>query len=158
MLDYCRSDVDILRQACLKFRELLMSATGERIEVVNEKGKKEKTWIGAVDPFDSVTIASVCMNVFRTKFLEEEWKVKLEGNDDWIPSKLIDGKLYVLRGNEWILETQLTGEKVTETEFVRTPIAKIPPSGYNDQYSKESIQWLEWVACTKKSQNSARFK
>ncbi|XP_060564754.1 uncharacterized protein LOC132723964 [Ruditapes philippinarum] len=149
MLDYCRSDVDILRQACLKFRELLMSATGERIEVVNEKGKKEKTWVGAVDPFDSVTIASVCMNVFRTKFLEEEWKVKLEGRDDWIPSKLIDGKLYVLRENEWILKTKLTGEKVSETEFVRTPIAKIPPNGYNDQYSEASIQWLEWVAYTK---------
>ena len=29
---------------------------------------------------------------------------------------------------------------------MRTPIAKIPPSGYNDQYSKASIQWLEWMA------------
>ena len=100
MLEYCRSDVDILRQACLKFRELLMTATGKQIEVRNKKGKKEKKWVGAVDPFDSVTIASVCMNVFRTKFLEEEWKVKLEGSDEWVPSKLIDGKLYVLRGNE----------------------------------------------------------
>ena len=27
MLQYCRSDVDILRQACLTFRDLLMSAT-----------------------------------------------------------------------------------------------------------------------------------
>ena len=149
MLEYCRSDVDILRQACLKFRELLMTATGKQIEVRNKKGKTEKKWVGAVDPFDSVTIASVCMNVFRTKFLEEEWKVKLEGGDEWVPSKLIDGKLYVLRGNEWILETKLEGEKVSEKEFVRTPIAKIPPSGYNDQYSKASIQWLEWMARTK---------
>ena len=30
---------------------------------------------------------------------------------------------------------------------MRTPIAKIPPSGYNDQYSKALIQWLEWRAC-----------
>ena len=30
MLQYCRSDVDILRQACLTFRELLMSSTGEQ--------------------------------------------------------------------------------------------------------------------------------
>lgn len=141
MLDYCRSDVDILRQACLKFRGLLMSATGERIEVVNAKGKKEKTWVGAVDPFDSVTIAFVCMNVFRTKFLEEDWKVKLEGSDDWIPSKLIDGRLYVQRKNEWILDSELEDEKVSEKEFVRTPIAKIPPSGYNDQFSEASIQW-----------------
>ena len=50
MLQYCRSDVDILRQACLTFRELLMSATGEQKEIVNDKGKKEMKWFGAVDP------------------------------------------------------------------------------------------------------------
>ncbi|XP_053373006.1 uncharacterized protein LOC128546475 [Mercenaria mercenaria] len=33
MLEYCRSDVDILRQACLKFRELLMNATDSVIYV-----------------------------------------------------------------------------------------------------------------------------
>ena len=32
-------------------------------------------------------------------------------------------------------------------EFVRSPIAKIPPGGYKmDQYSKSSIQYLEWVS------------
>ena len=59
MLQYCRSDVDILRQACLTFSELLMSAMGELKEIVNDKGKKEIKWFGAVDPFDSVTKASV---------------------------------------------------------------------------------------------------
>ena len=146
MLDYCRSDVDILRQACLTFRELLMGATGQQVEIINEKNKKEMKWVGAVDPFDSVTIASVCMNVFRTKFIEEEWIVKLEGRHTWIPAKMIDQKLYVLWQKEWIHETDLVGIKVSEKKFVRTPIAKIPPSGYNDQYSKASIQWLEWRA------------
>ena len=47
---------------------------------------------------------------------------------------------------EWIHETKLVDEKVSVKEIVRTPIAKIPPSGYNDQYSKASIQWLEWMA------------
>ena len=65
MLHYCRSDVDNLRQACLTFRELLMSAMGELKEIVNDKGKKEMKWFGAVDPFDSVSIASVCMNMFQ---------------------------------------------------------------------------------------------
>ena len=82
ILEYCRSDVDILRQACLKFRHLLMNATGEEKEVINGKGKTEKRWFGAVDPFDSVTIASVCMNVFRSKFLEETWKVQLYDTDE----------------------------------------------------------------------------
>ena len=61
-----------------------MSATGVQREVINDKGKKEMKWFGAVDPFDSVTIASVCMNVFRTKFIEEEWRVKLEGKNKWM--------------------------------------------------------------------------
>ena len=65
MLDYCRSEIEILTQA----RELLMSATGVQREVINDKEKKEMKCFGAMDLFDSVTIASVCMNVFRTKFI-----------------------------------------------------------------------------------------
>ena len=143
MLEYCRSDVDILRQACMRFRELLMNATGEEREVINDKGKKEKKWFGAVDPFDSVTIASVCMNIFRTKFLEETWKVQLDDRDEWIPAKLREGVLYVCVQNEWVCAD---GVNITKREFVSTPIAKIPPSGYREQYSQVSIQWLEWRA------------
>ena len=140
MLNYCRSDVDILRQACLKFRDLLMSATGDCIR--DERGKPQ--WTGAVDPFDSVTIASVCMNVYRTKFLEEEWRVKLVGDSDWVPAKYMDGRMKVLRGDQWVSEAEVV---IGEKEFVCSPIAKIPPGGYKiDQYSKSSIQYLEWVS------------
>ena len=145
MEEYCRSDVDILRQACMKFRGLLMGATGEEKEVVNDKGKKEMKWVGAVDPFDSVTIASVCMNVFRTKFLEEEWKVQLNDRDEWIPARMREGTLYVRVNDEWVREDQMK-DTIRTSEFVKNPIAKIPPSGYRDQYSKASIQWLEWRA------------
>lgn len=51
MESYCRSDVDILLRACLQFRQLLMETTG-------------------VDPFTYVTIASVCMGIYKTQFLE----------------------------------------------------------------------------------------
>ena len=100
MKAYCRCDVDILRQACLTFRELLMGATGQQAEIINEKNKKERQWVGAMDPFDSVTIASVCMNLFRTKFIEEEWIVKLEGRCTWIPATSIDQKLYLIWQNK----------------------------------------------------------
>ena len=140
MLDYCRSDVDILRQACLKFRELLMSATGDC--VMDQGGKPQ--WTGAVDPFDSVTIASVCMNVYRTKFLEEEWRVKLAEDTNWLVAKYKDGRMKVLRGDRWVSEDEVV---IGEKEFVRSPIAKIPSGGYKtDQYSKSSIQYLEWVS------------
>lgn len=45
---YCRSDMDILRRACLQFRQLMLNAT-------------------EVDPFQYVTIASVCMGIYKTR-------------------------------------------------------------------------------------------
>ncbi|XP_052806406.1 uncharacterized protein LOC128235642 [Mya arenaria] len=54
LLTYCRSDVDILRRCCLKFRENFMDVTG-------------------LDPFNkSITLPSACNLVFRTNFLQPE--------------------------------------------------------------------------------------
>ncbi|XP_045211635.2 uncharacterized protein LOC123563108 [Mercenaria mercenaria] len=54
LLEYCRSDVDILRRGCLTFRDNLMS-------IIN------------IDPFEQcITIASACNLVFRTNFLEQD--------------------------------------------------------------------------------------
>ncbi|XP_076840973.1 uncharacterized protein LOC143485425 isoform X1 [Brachyhypopomus gauderio] len=50
MAKYCKNDVKILRRACLIFREEILEST-------------------QVDPFSCITIASVCMKIFRTKFL-----------------------------------------------------------------------------------------
>ena len=139
-LSWLESKIDIIRQACLKFRHLLMSATGA--EVTDDKGATKR--VVAIDPFDSVTIASVCMNVYRTKFLEEEWRVKLSGKSDWTRAKYWDGHLNVLMGDQWVPANEFS---LAEKEFVSS--AKIPPGGYkSDQYSKSSIQWLEWRGCS----------
>ena len=50
--DYCRSDVDILRRSMLKFRS-------DFIDIAN------------IDPLQYITIASVCMAVYRSKFMPE---------------------------------------------------------------------------------------
>jgi ribosomal protein S20 len=52
LIEYCRSDVDILRRGCLKLRE-------EFLEIAN------------IDPFQYLTIASVCMAIYRSKYLKE---------------------------------------------------------------------------------------
>ena len=52
MHNYCYSDVDILRKGCLKLRELF-------IEIAN------------IDPFQYITIAGVCMAIYRSEFLQE---------------------------------------------------------------------------------------
>ncbi|WAR28316.1 hypothetical protein MAR_014020, partial [Mya arenaria] len=60
LLKYCRSDVDILRKCCLKFRELFQEIT-----------KKDE--VLGIDPFEKyLTIASACNLVFRRNFLEHE--------------------------------------------------------------------------------------
>ena len=61
ILKYCRSDVDILAQCCKLYRELFKKAT--------DTGNDET----GLDPFDSATtIASYCMQVYRTKFLQKD--------------------------------------------------------------------------------------
>ena len=50
----------------------------------------------------------------------------------------------VLWGDQCVPEAEVV---IGEKEFVRSPIAKIPPGRYKiDQYSKSSIQYLEWVS------------
>ena len=49
LLKYCRSDVDILLNACWKFRQLYMESTGPD---------------NPIDPFDYITITSLCMGTF----------------------------------------------------------------------------------------------
>ncbi|OOY49400.1 hypothetical protein BOV97_12840 [Solemya velum gill symbiont] len=146
MLEYCRSDVDILRQACLRFRTLMMESTGRWEASVDRKEGTIMKLVDAVDPYHYVTIASVCMGIYRTKFLEEKWRVRVSGEDDWIPAKMVEGKLVILWKGEWVLLEDIEDVTVEKREFVSTPIAQVPSTGYRDQYSKASIEWLEWMA------------
>ena len=68
IIKYCRSDVDILRNCCLLYREMFRNETD-------------------IDPFNkSLTIASYCQEVYRTNFLKKDtiaifnndrqWKIK----------------------------------------------------------------------------------
>ena len=62
ILEYCRSDVDIMQKCCLLYREMLK-------EVTSMDGDAET----GIDPFDTATtIAGYCMQVYRTKFLQKD--------------------------------------------------------------------------------------
>jgi hypothetical protein len=52
MKSYCISDVDILRRSCIIFRELFLK-------------------IADIDPFTYTTIASVCMAIYKNKYITE---------------------------------------------------------------------------------------
>ena len=59
LLNYCKSDVKILKHGCLTFRELFMQITQE-----NDNG---------IDPFQcAITLPSVCHYVYRKMFMPSE--------------------------------------------------------------------------------------
>ncbi|XP_069109808.1 uncharacterized protein [Argopecten irradians] len=152
IMTYCRSDVDILRQACMKFRNLLIDITGTIDKNLTEDGEIREDLVGSMDPFNEVTIAGVCAKVFRTKFLTEKWKVKLRKDDEvskWLNATLQEGKMTVelegvsIDGNR----LQDLDYIIEESRFVSSPLAQVPSQGYvaRDQFSEISIKWLEWV-------------
>ena len=122
ILKYCRDDVNILRQACLKFKRLLLEATGQ------DGGL-------AIHAFDSCTIASLCMDVFKRKFLTEEWKVRIWGKeeDEWVRAKQVNGNFFIEMNGTWVKKREILdrGIKIAEEVFCqishRTHTAKRLP-------------------------------
>ena len=156
MLDYCRSDVDILRQACCKFRQLVTEVTGEQVET-EQDGEVITKWQNHIEPFDYITIAAVCLGIYKTKFLEETHRVTLINNlynttTPWCLGKRKGGKWEVCVQGQWLNEEELARDhlRVGSHTFVDTPIGQIPSGGYvqQDHYSKISIQWLSWLMHT----------
>lgn len=157
MEEYCISDVDILQQACCRFRNLVKGATGYvEVEHDIEQMIFNTIYKKAVDPFAFLTIASVCMGVFRSKFLREDWQVLTEEeatahpqcNHDidctcqWLDARKLNGfeNLEVLVNGEWVESSTLD---IHHKKFVKSPIAIIPSNGYSgDRHSKKSLEWL----------------
>lgn len=101
-----------------------------------------------VDAFQSCTIASLCMDVFKTKFLPEDGKIQVQEGDEerWLPQRRMDGRTIVMYRGCWIPLEQL-GLQVKSEQFVSSPIARPSPKGYHSRvnFSKKSIAWLEWI-------------
>ena len=142
--DYCRSDVDILLNACWKFRNLYIEATGPE---------------NPIDPFDYVTIASLCMGTFRAKFLPEVWDVLLSKDAVagcfhrtkkcgcvWTEARKLDGDAPLEINNGDGLYIDISAD-VVESIFQKSDIAVVPVNGYarRDNYSNEAMEWLAYM-------------
>ena len=155
MEEYCISDVDIL-QACWKFRQLLKSQTGKKTEILDLENLMTNTmYENAIDCFAFLTIASVCMGIFRAKFLSETWSVLIKencvekcthGTDcvcEWIEGRLgnSSSQLEVLWNGKWEPRSKFN---IIKEKFVKSPIGLVPVHGYGskDTHSIESIEWL----------------
>ena len=65
MKEYCISDVDILRRCCIKFRDLYIKVAG-------------------IDPFQYITIAGVCMAIYKYNYVDITYPKRLKAfKDEW---------------------------------------------------------------------------
>tara|TARA_R100001086_G_scaffold243116_1_gene171605 strand:- start:2739 stop:6575 length:3837 start_codon:yes stop_codon:yes gene_type:complete len=74
MMEYCISDVDILRKCCIKFRQLYID-------------------VAEIDPFQYLTIASVCMSIYKYHYVDLSYPDRCKYFDEvWTgdPSKYPD--------------------------------------------------------------------
>ncbi len=137
LLSYCVSDVDILRKSCLKFRQLLKQETD-------------------LDPFSFITIAAVCLGVFRYKFLPEKWKVLLKFNASphcthpdlgckcqWSEGRKLTASsvIEVLYNGNWVSTEKMNIAKKKFESSILASLPNTPPLG-GDMYSLQAIEWL----------------
>ncbi|XP_075784357.1 uncharacterized protein LOC106731428 [Pelodiscus sinensis] len=66
---YCQKDVEILRKACDRFRKEVMRMTKKQI-VKNPGRDNEEVVTKCIDPFQYLTLASICMAMYRFNFLQ----------------------------------------------------------------------------------------
>jgi hypothetical protein len=135
ILEYTRTDVNILREACMKFRGLIKEAT--LVQGV-EGGDRY------VDVFAHATLASAAMHIVRYSTMSETHNVTLKS----APGQSITA---VLKAGVWTANR--TGVKIPESDiatsrFVKSQIPQIPAAGYvkSSKHSVKSLAWLEWLS------------
>ncbi|XP_041351271.1 uncharacterized protein LOC121370216 [Gigantopelta aegis] len=144
MREYCVSDVAVLREACLKFQALMLEATGEKQIDLDTKAV---TYINGIDPFAQyITIASVCMGIFQSKFLKKHQHVKLTDTQeitDWMTVRE-DGSIKV-KPDLWLTEEELRdrGMTIVESETVPSPIAQVPSEGKREELKLKGYKVIE---------------
>ena len=117
---YCRSDVDILRNCCMKFREMLREITG-------------------IDPFEKcLTIASVCHEVYRTNYLEKD-TIAVFNNNRQLKTKQSN---IAIKWLSWVAE-----ESEIDIEHVRNGGEKRIGKYSVDGYCEERNTVYEFQGC-----------
>jgi len=130
MLRYCISDVNILREACLVFQNLMIEAT-------------------TCDPFSCISIASIAMRVYRTMYARESYTIVTPDKRVLEGRKLGAAAIEIYDENRWITKTDYRDFEACKVRFREADMALTTPSGIagsNINHSAESIAWLEWEA------------
>ncbi|XP_060550634.1 uncharacterized protein LOC117657823 [Pantherophis guttatus] len=100
---YCKQDVKILRDACNRFREQVMEMTKREFFTGRGGDILEESEIRCIDPFQYVTLASICMAQYRFMFLKKD-NVALAPLDNYQKSK----KSYSACSVQWLMYIEHT--------------------------------------------------
>lgn len=78
---YCRLDVDVLRQGCLKFRDMCLSLA--------QTGEQNENWqLNSIDPFNYLTLSGVVINIalsgFKPKTFAQFPRKPQEKQQSWV--------------------------------------------------------------------------
>jgi G:T-mismatch repair DNA endonuclease (very short patch repair protein) len=154
MMKYCISDVTILREACTRFRDMVLLLTADKIEI-SKKTYKEIP-INGVDAFACTTISALCLAVYRSKYLREKYLTNSaetntgDQNEDILGQT---GPTLKIR-NKSSNKKKIKNKKIIKPKkiFDSSLIGLMPQGGYTvtDTYSKKSILWLELMQKRKK--------
>lgn len=66
---YCQADIMILHQACNLFRDAVVEMT-KQVEVINPNTPRMTESIEYNDPFQNITLPSMCMSIYKHMFLQ----------------------------------------------------------------------------------------
>ncbi|XP_056376193.1 uncharacterized protein LOC130273430 [Hyla sarda] len=111
---YCKQDVEVLRPACQLYRDGVMEMTRKTISKYNRHLKKNVMEVHCVDPFQLVTLASVCMAMYRFKFLSKN-KIAIVPADNYHKTKkrfsshAIQWLMYVAHTEKLVIQHALRG-------------------------------------------------
>jgi hypothetical protein len=73
MLKYCKSDVQILREACTSFRKMILHLTADSFELTKQGFEIP---VNGIDAFSCTTLSALCLAVYRCKYLKETYSIK----------------------------------------------------------------------------------
>lgn len=153
MLDYCVSDVTILQEACMKFRALVIGETSTPVIETGRVVQRE-----GVDPFTFITIPSVCLGIYKAKFLPEWFWFLTEREADvqcshgylckctWVAGRKLSADHPFEQEIAPGVWEELDENSIALSRFRFSPIATIPSDEYGvrTNHSQASLEWLAY--------------
>ncbi|XP_066437436.1 uncharacterized protein [Eleutherodactylus coqui] len=95
---YCKQDVEVLRKSCERYRDRIMDMAKKKVRRYCTEKRKNVTVTYCVDPFQHITLASVCMAIYRFKFLPKD-TIAVVPSDNYHKAK----KRYSTPAIQWLM-------------------------------------------------------